>query len=506
MVLATVFNTLGPLLVGAAVADTIGGIVAVDGRAAIEVIAAGLVAAVAWNLLTWRLGLPSSSGHALVGGLVGAALVEGGADAVNWGGLDGLRPVGVIGTALALAVAPVLGALAALVATRALRRALRRATRRWRAPIRAGEWAMSAGLAFSHGANDAQKAVGLLAALLVADGRLASPSARRGPSWHARRALTAGTAIGGWRIVKKVGTRHLPHPARGGARQPGGVGRRDLRRLARSGRPVSTTQVVASSVVGVGGGRRRWRHVRWAAVRRHGARVGADDPGDGRARRAHAADPRWHRMSRGRWFLPHDPDILGLLTRQLAVTTRGWRRSRAGRPATTTRRSPCATASTGQTWSGGSCTRRCATAFVTPVEPEDLYALSRGSDEVLNQAKDAVRESEVMACRPDDPFAEMAGYLAEATRRLADAVAHLERHARSRVQGRRRCGQVRPPPRARLPRGDGRAARDRRPARGDGAPRALPALLAHRRDRGGRRRAHPVRGRQGELTRSFTRR
>ena len=64
-------------------------------------------------------------------------------------------------------------------------------------------------------------------------------------------------------------------------------------------------------------------------------------------------------------------------------------------------------------------------AFVTPVEPEDLYALSRGSDEVLNQAKDAVRESEVMACRPDASFVEMAGYLAEATRRLADAVAQL---------------------------------------------------------------------------------
>ena len=89
-----------------------------QGEAAIAVIACGLLAAVAWNALTWWLGLPSSSGHALVGGLVGAALIEGGADAVQWGGLDGLRPVGVIGTAIALAVAPVLGALAALVVTR----------------------------------------------------------------------------------------------------------------------------------------------------------------------------------------------------------------------------------------------------------------------------------------------------------------------------------------------------------------------------------------------------
>ena len=75
IVLASVFNLLGPLLVGAAVAATIGGIVAVSSTAAIEVIGAGLTAAVAWNLVTWRLGLPSSSGHALVGGLVGSCLV-----------------------------------------------------------------------------------------------------------------------------------------------------------------------------------------------------------------------------------------------------------------------------------------------------------------------------------------------------------------------------------------------------------------------------------------------
>ena len=81
-------------------------------------IGAGLAAAVAWNLVTWRLGLPSSSGHALVGGLVGASLVAGGIDAVNWGGLDGWHPVGVFGTLIALAVSPLLGALGGTVAIR----------------------------------------------------------------------------------------------------------------------------------------------------------------------------------------------------------------------------------------------------------------------------------------------------------------------------------------------------------------------------------------------------
>jgi PiT family inorganic phosphate transporter len=220
---------------------------------------------VAWNALTWRLGLPSSSGHALVGGLVGAALVDGGAGAVHWGGLDGLHPVGVFGTAIALAVAPALGALAALAVTRAIRRGLRHGTRRWARPVRAGEWVMSAWLAFSHGSNDAQKAVGLLAALLIADGRLATPSA---PAWAVlacAAALTLGTALGGWRIVRTVGRGiYRIQRVEGLASQASSAG--VIFGASLAGAPVSTSQVVASSIVGVGGGRRRWRHVRWAVV------------------------------------------------------------------------------------------------------------------------------------------------------------------------------------------------------------------------------------------------
>src|SRR5512133_2658580 len=125
VILAAVFNLLGPLVVGAAVADTIGGIVTLGQQEAIEVIGAGLLAAVVWNVLTWWVGLPSSSGAALVGGLV-----QGGADAIRWGGLDGIHPVGVVGTLVALAVSPLLGALGALVVIRAVRAAGRRATRR----------------------------------------------------------------------------------------------------------------------------------------------------------------------------------------------------------------------------------------------------------------------------------------------------------------------------------------------------------------------------------------
>ena len=270
IILASAFNLLGPFVVGAAVADTIGGIVEIsDSTEAIEVIGSGLAAAVTWNLITWRLGLPSASSHALVGGLVGAAIVAAGIDAVNWGGIEDWRPVGVFGTLIALAICPVLAALAAFVVIRALRRLARRATRRWRGPLRGGEWTMSAALAFSHGANDAQKAIGVVAALLLAAGDIDSLSA---PTWVTLAcavALTAGTALGGWRIIKTVGRRiyHI-QPLGGFASQTASAGVIFSASLA--GAPASTSQVVASSIVGVGGGRRRWRHVHWGLVREIG--------------------------------------------------------------------------------------------------------------------------------------------------------------------------------------------------------------------------------------------
>ncbi len=266
ILLAAVFNLLGPLFVGTLVADTIAGIVTVAPGDAVQVIGAGLMAAVVWNLLTWRRGLPSSSSHALVGGLVGAALAEGGLNAVNWGGMDGWHPVGVFGTLFALAISPVLGAIAALLVIRALRRLGRRATRRWQLVTSNGQWVTSAALAFSHGANDAQKSVGVIAALLLAEGRIDSLST---PAWvipACAVALTAGTALGGWRIIRTVGQRiYRIESVDGLASQTASAG--VILGASLAGAPTSTTQVVASSVVGIGGGRRRWRHVNWVTVR-----------------------------------------------------------------------------------------------------------------------------------------------------------------------------------------------------------------------------------------------
>jgi PiT family inorganic phosphate transporter len=265
VVLAAVFNLLGPLLLGAAVAEVIAGIVTVPADAGIAVIGAGLLAATAWNLATWRLGLPSSSGHALIGGLVGAGLAEGGLAAIHWGGFADGRPSGVLGALVALAISPVLGALAALMVIRSVRSAGRRASTRWRTPVRGGQWAMSAGLAFTHGANDAQKSVGVIAALMLFAGRADELTAPVWAQLGCAVALTAGTTLGGWSIVRTVGRKiYRIHPVEGLSSE--GSSAAVILGASLLGAPTSTTQVVASSVVGVGGGRRRWRHVRWAVV------------------------------------------------------------------------------------------------------------------------------------------------------------------------------------------------------------------------------------------------
>jgi len=269
IVLATVFNLLGPVLVGAAVANTIATIVDVPPDETVAVVGSGLAAATTWNLLTWWRGLPSSSGHALVGGLVGAALAYGGTSAVNWGGFSDGRPVGVVGTLVALAVSPIIGGIAAFVVLRMLLWPMRRATARWRAPVNAGQWGGAAALSFSHGANDAQKAVGVIAALLLASGYEDSLTAPLWATVGSAVALTLGTAFGGWRIVKTIGSRiYRIRPLDGLSSQTASAG--VILGASFLGAPVSTTHVVASSVVGIGLGRRRYHHVGWGIVREIG--------------------------------------------------------------------------------------------------------------------------------------------------------------------------------------------------------------------------------------------
>jgi inorganic phosphate transporter, PiT family len=265
VVLVAVCHVAGPLIAGTAVASTVGGLVRLSSGDTIAVVGAGLTGALAWNLITWWRGLPSSSSHALVGGLVGAAVLNGGWAAVRWGGMDGIRPVGVFGVLISLAVSPVLGFGGAFVAARATRRGLRRARREIAPGLRRGEWVTSAALAFGHGANDAQKTMGVITLLLVADGRLTTFAVPLWVKLLAAASLTLGTLFGGWRIVRTLGRGIYRLRAQDGlVSQASSAG--IILGSAAVGGPVSTTQVVASSLIGVGAGQHR-QHVRWAVAR-----------------------------------------------------------------------------------------------------------------------------------------------------------------------------------------------------------------------------------------------
>ncbi|HEY3724505.1 MAG TPA: anion permease [Acidimicrobiia bacterium] len=260
LAVAVVFTLLGPLVLGAAVADTVGKVVEVPQSQIVAVIGAGVSGALVWNLFSWWRGLPSSSTHALIGGLVGAALAADGIHAVGW------STVGLVLAALVLS--PALGFAAGFVGTRGARFGLRRATLAVERPIRGGQWVSSAVLAFAHGANDAAKATGVIVVMLVATQHATSTSAPLWVTLLATTSLALGTAVGGWRIVRTIGMGIFRlRPLDGLVSQTGSavvvLGASAL------GAPVSTSQVLASSVAGVGSGQ-RWHHVHWHVVRNIG--------------------------------------------------------------------------------------------------------------------------------------------------------------------------------------------------------------------------------------------
>jgi len=262
--LSAVCHVAGAILVGTAVAATVVGIVSVPSRDLLDVLGAAVVGALAWSLLTLWLGLPCSSGHCLVGALAGAALADGGASAVHWGGLHGLRPVGVVGSLLWLVFSTAVALPLSLLGIRAARRALRRASRAVVRPILRGEVVTTAVLSFAHGSNDAQKTMGLLTLALVAGHHLRHFSV---PFWvvlTAAAALAVGTSLGGWRVVQTLGRGIYRVRAIEGLVSQSAA---SVIVLAASlvGAPISTTDVVAPALVGAGVGQ-RWRHVRWRVV------------------------------------------------------------------------------------------------------------------------------------------------------------------------------------------------------------------------------------------------
>lgn len=264
------FEFLGPLLGGTAVADTIGGFIHIGDfppQSALIVILCGILGAIAWNLFTWRFGVPSSSSHALVGGLAGAVILAAGPGHVVWG-LTELRAghiTGVTKILAALFLSPVVGFLFGFLIHRLARFLLRGARPTINRPLRRIQFLTAAGLAFAHGANDGQKSMGIITLVLVTGGLLPMFSV---PLWVillCSSALTLGVLSGGWRIVRTVGFgiyKLRPLHAVDAQIAAGAI----IFGSALAGAPVSTTHVVSSSIMGIGSSERP-RAVRWAKAR-----------------------------------------------------------------------------------------------------------------------------------------------------------------------------------------------------------------------------------------------
>jgi PiT family inorganic phosphate transporter len=211
VVIVGVFEFLGPLLGGTAVANTIGKFVdlsTVDAELAVLILFCGLLGAIVWNLATWWFGIPSSSSHALVGGLAGAVVAAVGSQYVIWGWTplmqDG-KLIGVMKVLVSLFASPLLGFWVGFLVFRIGRKMMAGAKPSANNTLRKLQFASAACLAFSHGANDAQKSMGMLTLVLLLGGFIPKFDV---PFWvvlACATAITLGILSGGWRIVRTLG-------------------------------------------------------------------------------------------------------------------------------------------------------------------------------------------------------------------------------------------------------------------------------------------------------------
>jgi inorganic phosphate transporter, PiT family len=242
---------LAGAFVTTAVAKTVGKGIIDTGLATEKTVLAALIGAIVWNLLTWWIGLPSSSTHALIGGLVGAALVQSGSKGVQWHGI--LEKVVIPG-----AISPVVGFAGAFVLMVVIYRVF------FRVPpgvahrgFRYGQLVTGTWVAFTHGANDAQKTMGVITLALVANGNISGETFNV-PTWvkiSAGLTIAAGTYAGGWRIIRTLGQRiYKMQPEHGFAAQlSAGT---TLYAGTHFGFPISTTHVVTGAIMGAGATRR----------------------------------------------------------------------------------------------------------------------------------------------------------------------------------------------------------------------------------------------------------
>ncbi len=259
VVFAAFFNFIAIFVFHLSVAATVGKGIAQPGVVDVHVVFGALVGAISWNLITWYYGIPSSSSHALIGGIVGAVMAKTGA--------SGLVGSGIAKTVAFIFVSPLLGYVLGSLMLVAVAWIFRRAT-----PSRVDRWfrrlqLVSAGAySLGHGGNDAQKTIGIIWLLLIATG-YASANDASPPVWtivSCYVAIAAGTMFGGWRIVKTMGQKITQlKPVGGFCAETGGA--LTLFMATMLGIPVSTTHTITGAIVGVGSTRRA-SAVRWGVA------------------------------------------------------------------------------------------------------------------------------------------------------------------------------------------------------------------------------------------------
>jgi inorganic phosphate transporter, PiT family len=259
---ASILNFVGAFISLEVAATVAKDVVSVDANSTgLIAVFAGLVGAIAWNLITWYFGLPSSSSHALIGGMVGAVFVAEGADSVFF--KEGILGKVMIPALVAPVLAFIVGGLAILVLYRIVGR-LRPG------PVsggfRLGQVISGGLLALAHGTNDAQKTMGVITLALVANGTIAEDNFHV-PDWvviSAATAIALGTYVGGWRIIKTMGSRiHKMDAAQGFAAQ--GAGSTVILAASHVGFPLSTTHTISGAVIGSGAAK-RLSAVRWGVA------------------------------------------------------------------------------------------------------------------------------------------------------------------------------------------------------------------------------------------------
>ena len=258
---AATFNFIAFLVFGTHVANTIAKDVVDPAVFTTSVVFAGLLGAIGWNLITFYLGLPTSSSHALVGGMCGAAVVKAG-----WSSLQasGLRTIGVF-----IVLSPLLGLALGLIGTLVTLRLANRTNdvQRTNRFFRRGQLFSAAAFSLGHGGNDAQKTMGLILVVLIATNHLPADAAV--PLWvvlSAHAAIGLGTLFGGWRIVKTMGSKITKlQPVGGMAAESAAAA--TLFWTSAAGIPVSTTHTITGAIVGVGSAH-RLSAVRWGIAGR----------------------------------------------------------------------------------------------------------------------------------------------------------------------------------------------------------------------------------------------